>query len=305
MKISTGFRHLREGTRNIVRNGWMSFASISSISISLFILGVFLILTLNVNSMADQIESDVEVRVYLALGLKQDKINELKTQIEGIPDVSTVAFVSKEEGIKQLIDKLGDDNKEVLKGFEGENNPLPDSFTVKVVEPTRVAEAAAQIETLGVNDPTKPITKVNYGKGAVEVLFKVTNAIRNVGLIIVGGLALTAMFLIANTIKLTILARRREIGIMKLVGATNSFIRWPFFIEGALLGVIGSIIPISILFYGYYELISYSRIELGILMIQLIPVEELMRKVGLLLLGLGTVIGIWGSTLSIRKFLKV
>ncbi|MFD2615579.1 permease-like cell division protein FtsX [Paenibacillus gansuensis] len=305
MKISTMLRHVREGAKNIIRNGWMSFASISSISISLFILGVFLILSLNVNAMADQIESQVEIRVFLGLDLPKEQADKVQLDIRSIPDVSKVTFVSKDEGLQLLKEKLGEDNKDMLNGFEGKNNPLPDSLTVEVKEPTKVGQVAEQIEALNQNDPNKPITQVNYGKGTVEVLFKVTRAIRNIGLIIVAGLGITAMFLIANTIKLTILARRREIGIMKLVGATNSFIRWPFFIEGALLGIIGSIIPIAILVYGYTELISYSQMELGLLMFQLIPAEEIAVNVGLLLLLLGTVIGIWGSTISIRKFLKV
>jgi cell division transport system permease protein len=305
MRISTGFRHFREGSKNIIRNGWMSFASISSISISLFILGVFLILSLNVNSFADQIESQVEIRVFLALDLPKEQSTAIENEIRKLPDVSKVTFVSKEDGMKLLREKLGEDNKALLDGFDGENNPLNDSLTIEVYEPTKVSIVAEQIAQLGAAKDPNPIFKVNYGKGTVEALFKVTAAVRNVGLIIVAGLGVTAMFLIANTIKLTIVARRREIGIMKLVGATNSFIRWPFFIEGALLGVVGSLIPVVFLYYGYSELIRFTKLELGLMMIELISLDDIAMKVGLLLLGLGTVIGIWGSTLSIRKFLKV
>lgn len=305
MRISTGARHFREGAKNIIRNGWMSFASISSISISLFILGVFLILTLNVNALADQIESQVEIRVFLSLDLPKEVTSGIESEIRSLPEVSKVTFVTKEEGMKLLREKLGEDNKALLDGFDGKNNPLYDSLTIEVYEPSTVSLVADKIEALGKAKTPNPITKVNYGQGTVEVLFKATSAIRNIGLIIVAGLALTAMFLIANTIKLTIIARRREIGIMKLVGATNSFIRWPFFIEGALIGIFGSLVPILALFYGYSELISYSKLELGLMMIELITLQDIAMKVGLLLLGLGTVIGVWGSTISIRKFLKV
>jgi cell division transport system permease protein len=121
----------------------------------------------------------------------------------------------------------------------------------------------------------------------------------------VAGLALTSMFLISNTIKLTIVARRREIGIMKLVGATNSFIRWPFFVEGAILGLIGSLIPVIVIWFGYWELVKNSQLTFGIMMIRMIPVEEIMPKLSLVLMGIGLAIGVLGSTLSVRKFLRV
>jgi cell division transport system permease protein len=305
MKISTFFRHLREGFKNVARNGWMSFASISSISISLFILGVFLLLSLNVNYLAEQIEKQVEIRVYLEVNTPKEQIAVLQKDIEELPGVSKVIFVSKEEGLKDLKVRLGESGKALLEGFEGENNPLNDSFTVEVAEPREIGAAAQKINLLNAGKVPKPIYKVSYGQGTVETMFKVTSIIRNVGLVLVAGLALTAMFLIANTIKLTILARRREIGIMKLVGATNAFIRWPFFIEGMLLGTVGSVIPVGVLLYGYWELIGSSHLELSMLLIKLLPFEEISYTVAGLLFGIGIMIGVWGSVLSVRKFLRV
>ncbi len=296
---------MREGAKNVVRNGWMSFASVSSISISLFILGVFLLLALNVNDLAKQIESQVEIRVFLEVGTPQEQISALQNEIGNMAEVSKITFVSKEEGLKFLREKLGEDGKELLEGFDGENNPLNDSFTVEVYEPRQVSSVAAQIEKLNEGKSPAPIYKVSYGKGTVETMFKVTEIVRNIGLILVAGLAFTAMFLIANTIKLTILARRREIAIMKLVGATNSFIRWPFFIEGALLGIIGSLIPVAVLLYGYSQLISTTQIELGLMMVRLLPVRSIAFTLFALLASIGIVIGIWGTTISVRKYLRV
>jgi cell division transport system permease protein len=127
MRISTFIRHIREGFKNVVRNGWMSFASISTISISLFILGVFLILALNVNQIADQIESQVEIRVYLEVNTPEDEVKRVQNEIGMIPEVSKVTFVSKEDGLEFLREKLGEEGKDLLEGFENENNPLPDS----------------------------------------------------------------------------------------------------------------------------------------------------------------------------------
>ncbi|MBM7566440.1 permease-like cell division protein FtsX [Paenibacillus sacheonensis] len=305
MKISTVLRHLREGIKNVVRNGWMTFASVSSIVISLFILGVFLLLALNVNNLADQIESQVQIRVYLQLGTPEAKVNELKNAIGNIPEVKKVVFVSKEQGLKDLRTSIGADGSELLEGYDDTNNPLPDSFTVDVFDPQNIAYAAKKIDAIGSADASKPISSVKYGKGTVETLFRVTNAVRNIGLVVVIGLAVTAMFLISNTIKMTILARRREIGIMKLVGATNNFIRWPFFIEGALIGVMGSVITTVLLLFGYSELVQASQFELGLMMIKLVTLRDAGLTVSAVTLALGTLIGIWGSTLSVRKYLKV
>ncbi|SDX29191.1 permease-like cell division protein FtsX [Paenibacillus sp. CF384] len=305
MKVSTIIRHLREGVKNVVRNGWMTFASVSSIVISLFILGAFLLLALNVNNLADQIESQVQIRVYLQLNTEDAKINELKNAIGNIPEVSKIEFISKEKGLESLRESIGADGAELLEGYDKTNNPLPDSFTVEVFEPQKIAFAAKQIEAIGKADETLPITSVKYGKGTVETLFKIMNAVRNIGLVIVAGLGLTAMFLISNTIKMTILARRREIGIMKLVGATNNFIRWPFFIEGALIGIFGSVVTVTLLMLGYSRLVEVSQVELGLMMIKLVTLKEAGFNVSVLIMGLGILIGIWGSTLSVRKYLKV
>ncbi|ALS24449.1 ABC transporter permease [Paenibacillus naphthalenovorans] len=305
MKISTAVRHLREGGKNVIRNGWMSFASISSIAISLFILGVFLLLTLNVNFLAQQIEQQVEIRVYMEVNTPDHEINLLQSQIAAIPQVNKVTFVSKEEGLVFLREKLGESGRQLLEGFDGDNNPLNDSFTVEVSEPRQVAAVAQQISSLNNGKPEKPIQRVSYGQGTVETMFKITSIVRNIGLVIVVGLALTAMFLIANTIKLTIVARRREISIMKLVGATNAFIRWPFFIEGALLGMIGSVIPVVILLYGYWQMMQSIQLDLNLMLIELLPFESIRWETAGLLISIGVLIGIWGSTISVRKFLKV
>jgi cell division transport system permease protein len=306
MKISTMTRHLREGSKNVVRNGWMSFASISSIAISLLILGIFLLLVVNIDYMGKQIESQVEIRVFLEVNTSQLSITALQNGIAGMSQVSKVTFISKADGLQSMREKMGEDGKAYLEGLDGENNPLNDSFTVEVVDPHEIGIVATQINELNQGKSPKPIVKVTYGKGTVETLFKATKIVRYVGIGLVACLGLTAMFLISNTIKLTIMARNREIKIMKLVGATNSFIRWPFFIEGALLGFIGSIIPAAILSYGYYKLLSWLQPDdISSFLLRFKPVSEISYLLSILLLLIGVVIGIWGSTISVRKFLKV
>jgi cell division transport system permease protein len=304
MKISTLGRHFREGGKSVLRNGWMSFASASSIAISLFILGVFLLLGMNLSDWTKEVENQVEIHVFLSLDTTEEQIATLHQAIGNLEEVRLVRFVSKDEGLELMRQSLGKDAEKILDGFE-EDNPLPDSFTVEVHEPRQIGVAAEKIEALNSRYSVPLIDKVDYGKNTVETLFRITEIIEKVILLLVAGLALTSMFLISNTIKLTIVARRREIGIMKLVGATNSFIRWPFFVEGAILGLIGSLIPVIVIWFGYWELVKNSQLTFGIMMIRMIPVEEIMPKLSLVLMGIGLAIGVLGSTLSVRKFLRV
>lgn len=296
-------RHVREGSKSIFRNGWMSFASVSSIVISLFILGVFMLLSLNVNELTKQIDNKVQIRVFLKLDITKEQKELVATDIGNMSEVSKVIPISKEEGMKILQKNLGEDGKELLNGYTKETNPLPDSFTVEVYDPATIGMVAKKINAINETNSAKPLWKVNYGKGTVDTLLKVTATVRNFGLVIVAGLAVTAMFLISNTIKVTIMARQRELGIMKLVGATNSFIRGPFFVEGALIGLLGSLVTVGFLFYGYQQLVT--NVELGLQMVKLVPLQDAWLLVGSTLVGLGILIGMWGSTISIRKFLKV
>ena len=200
---------------------------------------------------------------------------------------------------------MGEDGKAALDGYEKENNPLPDAFEVTAFDPQKIGYIAKQIEAINELDASKPITKVKYGKDTIDKLFSITNAVRNIGLVIVLDLAIMAMFLISTTIKMTIIARRREISIMKLVGATNGFIRWPFFIEGAIIGFGGSLITAVALMYGYSQLVHETSQSIGLLMIQFASVDEVRTTVGGTIIGLGTLLGVWGSTISVRKYLKV
>lgn len=298
MKIRTLGRHVREGVKNLGRNGWMSFASISAVAITLLILGVFFILAMNVNYFAQSVEKQVEIRVFLDVLATKENVQQVEENIKAIPKVASVTFIPKDEGLKQFKESLGE-KAYLFEGLE-KDNPLPDAFVVKTTQPQDTSAVAAQIKKL------EFVNNLNYGEGTVEKLFAVTGAVRNVGIAFIIGLGFTAMFLIANTIKLTIVARRREIEIMKLVGATNWFIRWPFFVEGLLMGIAGALIPTIMLTVGYYYLLDaiHSSFEASQLF-KLLPLFPLVNQVALALLAIGAFIGIWGSLVSVRKFLRV
>lgn len=297
MKMKTFGRHGKEGFKNLTRNSWMTVASISAVTVTLLLVGVFATILLNLNDIGSQIEEDVEVRVFIDLTAEQQEQQELKQQIEEISQVSSVDFQSKEEGLNQLIDSLGDEG-EVFETLKDEN-PLNDVFIVQTEEPEDTIEVAETIEGL------QTVEKVEYAKETVERLFNVMDIARNVGLAIIAGLLFTAMFLIANTIRITIVARKREIEIMKMVGATNWFIRWPFLIEGVLIGIFGSAIPIALVIVGYNFLYTEIQTRFPTLFIDILPVYPFVLRVSALLILMGVTIGLWGSFTSIRKYLKV
>jgi cell division transport system permease protein len=305
MKIRTLGRHFRTGGQNVIRNGWMTFASTSAIAISLFVLGVFLLLAMNVDHLAKQIERQVEILVYLDLNIPSYERVQVQEAINKMSGVKKVTYISKDEGLEILSQKFGEDGEKLLESFKGENNPLNESLTVEVKDPTTVGKIAAKIEKLNEGRTVPPIFKVNYGQGTVEKLFQVTKLMRNIGFVIAVGLLIAGFFLIANTIKITILARRKEIEIMKLVGATNGFIRWPFFVEGLILGLVGSFIPSLLLLIGYNQLLKNSAEEISLLIGRLLPINPYLFQIIGILMMIGVFVGIWGSTVSIRKHLRV
>jgi cell division transport system permease protein len=297
MKPRTLVRHARESVKNIGRNGWMTFASVSAVTVTLLLVGVFFVIMMNLNRVAQTIEQDVEIRVHVDLAAKKQDEQKLEQQIQKLPEVKSVTFSSKQQELKNLITSMGSEGK-AFQPFE-QDNPLNDVFIVKTKNPTDTMKAAAQIQKMNF------ASKVVYGQGQVEKLFGFVNASRDVGIVLIIGLLLTAIFLISNTIKITIIARRREIKIMRLVGATNSFIRWPFFLEGLWLGILGSIVPIVLISIGYNKAYSYIAPKLAGNFIQILPVQPFLYQVCGLLILMGAVIGVWGSVMSVRKFLKV
>jgi cell division transport system permease protein len=296
MKVRTMGRHLREGVKSLGRNGWMTFASVSAVTITLLLVGVFLILMLNLNNFASSVEDDVEIRVHIDLAAKQADKDALRANIEALPKVSSVQYSSKDEELKNLIESLGEEGQ-AFKLFE-QQNPLNDVFIVKTKDPQDTIVVAKEIEKFPY------AAKVKYGEKQVQKLFKVINVSRNIGLGLIIGLVFTAMFLISNTIKITIVARRTEIEIMRLVGATNSFIRWPFFLEGLFLGVLGSIVPIAVIIGSYNYLFDNVQTKLDGSFFELMPTFPLTIQVSILLVIIGACIGVWGSMISMRKFLQ-
>ncbi|HLR62374.1 MAG TPA: permease-like cell division protein FtsX [Lentibacillus sp.] len=297
MKLRTTKRHIREGIKNIFRNGWMTVASVGAVTTTLLLVGTFLALMLNLNYMANGLEEDVQIEALIDLTAEEEQIQELGTSIKQMEGTDSVVFTSKDEQLNQLIEDMGKEGS-TWQMFQ-QDNPLSHAYIVKAAQPNETEALANQIKQLD------GIQEVNYGQDVIHQLFQFNEYARNIGLILIAALVFTAIFLISNTIKLTIMARSREIGIMKLVGATNGFIRWPFFIEGMLHGVLGAIIPITAVLTGYYYLDNNLKDQINYAFVELLPFNPFAWQLSLIILLIGTFIGIWGSVMSVRKFLKV
>jgi cell division transport system permease protein len=294
MKARTLARHFRESLKSLGRNGWMTFASVSAVTVTLLLVGVFVLIMMNLNKVADDLENDVEIKVFISLDAEEAQITQMEGDINSMPGVESVDFSTKEEELTDLVLDFGDE----LSLFE-QSNPLFDVFYVKASDPQKTEAVAKEISGI------ENIEDVEYGEGKIEKLFNFLNAGRNVGLILILALLFTAMFLISNTIRITIVARRREIEIMKLVGATNWFVRIPFILEGMWLGLLGSIVPIALVATLYYNVLDFAQPKLSGELFSLLDFTPFIYQVSGLILLMGVFIGVWGSFMSIRKFLRV
>ncbi|MFD2638986.1 permease-like cell division protein FtsX [Piscibacillus salipiscarius] len=298
MKLSTARRHFREGSKNIIRNSWMTVASVGAVTTTLILVGIFLALILNLNQVAQNIEQDVQMNVYVELGAEEQAIEELESNLNELSNVKSIEYSSKEEELNKLIEDMGESGDEWGMMFE-DSNPLNDVFVIKATNANYYKNLSKQVKQMDYVD------EVDYSQATVERLLTFNKYARYIGIGFITALLFTAIFLISNTIRMTIIARANEIGIMKLVGAKNSFIRWPFFIEGMLMGVIGSIIPITMVVVGYYYLYQNVAGRNLLPFVELLPFNPFAWQLSLLLLGLGVFIGVWGSVMSVRKFLNV
>jgi cell division transport system permease protein len=277
------------------RNKVMCLASMATVAISLLILGCAWLLVLNSQHLATVMESELEINAYLRSEVERDEALNLRRKFENLGGVEEVTFVSKEEGLERLQQRLGDDTS-IIEALGG-HNPLPDMYRLKAKVAEDVPRLAGEVEKI------QEVEKVRYGQGLVEKLLALTNWMRTVGIVIVIVIGMAAIFLIATSIRLTVFARRREIGIMKLVGATDWYIRWPFFLEGMIVGLVGAILAILFLHLFYANLVRNVILTLNFLPV--LKELNVILHVYKWLLILGVFLGAAGSAISLRRFLKV
>lgn len=284
----------REAGKSLNRNRFLSFATITTVAICVLILGFGVLFTMNASSFMNHLESDVQIRAFLDQNLTSSQVSDVGREIEAIPGVSYHEFYSREQAMEQMQKDFG--GKEIDLRSTLPKNPLPHAYIVKVSNPRAVAGIAATINKM------PGVTKVNYGKGTVERLFKVTRWLRIIGIIFIVLLLVGAIFLIATTIRLAIFARRKEVYLMKLIGSTDWFIRWPFFLEGIFLSMVGALLSIGILALAYGSLIKKMH---TVFFIPLVTSGATLSHLYGTLLVSGLVLGIVGTWISLNRFLKV
>ena len=234
-----------EGFSNVFKNKKSTGASLMIMCATMIIFGIFLILGENINHFVEEVESEQGIQVFVKNEATQEQIEQLGENIRRIDGVSTTEFVSKEEALNQMKEKFGD-KQDLLEGYEGENNIFTASYVVTLTDLTKSQEVQNQIKTY-----SDVVKKINSKDEVVTTLINLANGIKIVTGVILVLLVVISIFIIANTIKLTVHARRKEISIMKYVGATNGFIRWPFIVEGMIIGILASSISIIIVGVAY------------------------------------------------------
>ena len=286
---------LKEGFSNLARNRLMTIASITSVMAAMLILGLVVVIILNVNSLTYQVESQLELKAFLKDNISKEQVTQIGNDIKSIEGVTSVVFESKEEALRKFKQQLGDKSY-LAEGLENDN-PLPQSYIIKVKDANLMKDISTKIKQIN------GVEKVSYGQDVVDKLLGIIKIIRIVGLSIILILLIISIVIISNTIKLGVFARRREINIMKYIGATDWFIRWPFLIEGVILGLIGALLSVIILVLAYGYVLDVMNNKL--IMFQLLPLEKIVGGILLYFSMIGAIIGALGSGLSIKRFLNV
>ncbi|SMC23304.1 cell division protein FtsX [Clostridium acidisoli DSM 12555] len=297
MKPSTIKLFIVDALKSLRRNKTISIASIATVMATLFVLGAFVMILLNVKVGITDVESQVEAQVFLNDDIKIDDQKSILDKLNKTPEIVSISFQTKSQALDQWKKELGSKNKELLSGME-ENNPLPNAYIVKVKNPEDITKVESAMKG------AKGIYEISDGRDIVNKISAVTKTIQWVGIILFLILIGVSLFLISNTIKLTVYARRREIGIMKYIGATDWFIRWPFIIEGMVIGLFGAIVADIAIYYAYVFIYGRATSFVSMMINLVSPMYFVTNLSWAFILG-GIFIGALGSILSIRKFLIV
>lgn len=289
---------LGEGFRNVFHNKKSSGASLAIMCATMLIFGIFFMIIENINSAVKTIELQQGMQVFIQKDASDEQISQIGEQIKAINGVNTIKFISKEDALNYNREKLG--NPALFVGYD-EENPFKASYLVTLTDLKLSSEVQENIYKLD------NIASITSQDNTINNLVKIANGIKIVSIVVLSLLVIISIFIIANTIKLTVHARRKEISIMKYVGATDSFIRWPFIIEGIIIGIIAAIISLAILGLAYNLIISKlgNSAVLAKIGMSLLSFANISTLPVIVYLVLGIGIGALGSTISMRKYLKV
>lgn len=286
--------NLRDTFRSIARHKSLTFLSVFTIAITLFLLGSVMIITLNGQLASKQVEDDLEIVAFCTLDVDEEGLNHLKTELSKLPNVKSVDYVSKDSALDNLNARFEKDT-DLRTSLEGQN-PLPDSFRIKVSAAEHIQETVTRIESF------EHIESVRYGQSIVENVVQLSQSVRIFGIVVIAAMVVATLFLINNTISLTVANRQKEIEVMRYLGATNSYISMPFFFEGILVGIVGALVAIFSLYFGYGKLQLYIASTLPFLPVMRDP--QLISFVMMILVTIGLFLGAIGSALATGRYLK-
>lgn len=289
----------KQGFQSMWRNRGMGLASVSSITAVLMILGIVLILILSINNVVIDTKTKFdEIQVFIDDKAKEEDLNTMVDIVRGSEGIVSITYQSKEQALEILKEDWKDDAY-LLEGLE-RDNPLPNSYIIKLKDIKYANDIVDKINSM------KGVEKITYYQGIIDKLMVFANYIRFGGLTVIGVLVFVSVFIISNTIKLTVTSRRREINIMKYVGATNNYIRGPFIIEGILLGLLGALVSILIVYYGYgYLFESINEKLYSMFTFYLIEPKYIFSDMTIMFATIGMGIGTLGSLVSLKRFLNV
>ena len=291
-------RSIRDAFKSVFRNFSLSIASISCITITLLILSISMILSYNIENIAILIKKDFSIVVFVENDATKEEINKIKEEINKLDNIESVVYETKDE-VAESWKESNDTFETIIEGWDEDENPLADTFSIKVKNINDIAKTAKEIQNID------KVGLVRYSEGIVEQLLSVLKVIEKFLIFIVLALVLVTVFLVSNTIKITIFSRRKEIEIMRLVGASNLNIKMPFIVEGLFLGILGSLIPIIATIYGYSAIYKYVKLTNISPFLQLVQPMPFIYIVSLIILCIGTIVGMFGSYNSVRKYLKI
>ena len=293
-------RSIRDAFKSVFRNFSLSLASISCIAITLIIVAVSIVVSFNVENFTQEIERDLTIVVFVDNDATQEEVNNVKQELEKINEINKKEIVYKDKNsIKNDMAKESEVFNTVMAEWDEKDNPLKDTFQVKVKNAEKIGVTADKIKKI------KKVSVVRYGEGMVEKMISSFETIKKITYVAVIALILVTIFLIINTIKLTIFSRKREISIMRLVGASNFTIKTPFIIEVMILGMLGSLLPIGLIIFGYPALYDKLGGYVFSPLVKLIGSASFVYTTSLIVLVIGIIVGMMGSASAVRKYLKV
>lgn len=303
MKISTLGYSIKQGMKNIRRNLLFSLASVGTIIACLFLFGIFYAIVLNMRTEINQVESSLSISVFFEEGTSDDQIHNIGKEIEKLDNVDTMTYISSEAAWNSYIDDVYGGNKDYVAAVFGDDNPLMDSSSYEIT----LKNIGLQNKTVETIEAISGVRQVNSSEGTAKSLSAINHLVSYASIAVILILLLVSLFLISNTITIGISVRKEEIAIMKLIGAKDFFVRAPFLVEGVMIGLIGSIVPVGIVYLLYNAVTNYliEHFSLVANMVHFVPIQEVFKGMVPISLLLGVGIGFFGSLLTTHKHLRV